>query len=135
MKTWTEKLNAPGAPALKTSPRAFADIPAGGTMLIPTAAQVDAFVRTIPPGVYVDARRMRRELAADNGAEATCPVTTGFHLRTVAEAAHEALDRGVPEEIITPYWRVLDAKSPTLRKLSAGADFAADRRRRERLPD
>ena len=42
----------------------------------------------------------------------------GYHLRTVAEAACEARDRGEPLGKITPVWRVLDADAPTLNKLS-----------------
>ena len=52
------------------------------------------------------ARRWRME----HGAEVTCPVTIGYHLRTVAEAAHEALERGAALADITPFWRVLNGR-------------------------
>ena len=81
----------------------------------------------------MDAHGQRAALARKHGAEVTCPVTIGYHLRTVAEAAHEALERGQPEADITPFWRVLDAKAPTTGRLSFGAKFVAERRRREGL--
>lgn len=102
-------------------------------MLVPTASQVDAFIRSIPKGVEMDVRALRTALAIENGAEVTCPVTIGYHLRTVAEAAHEQLDRGADEAGITPFWRVLNAKTPTTAKLSFGGAFVADRRRAEGL--
>jgi hypothetical protein len=134
MKTWTDKLDD-GAAAYKPSPRSFSDVIEGQRMLVPTARQVDAFIRSIPEGVEMDVRALRTALAIEHGAEVTCPVTIGYHLRTVAEAAHEQLDRGAGLAGITPFWRVLDAKTPTTGRLSFGADFVARQRRREGLGD
>jgi hypothetical protein len=85
--------------------------------------------------VKVDLRALRTALAIENGAEVSCPVYMGYHLRTVAEAANEALQRGMPLEDITPFWRVLDANTPTTKRLTFGADFVAEQRRREGLGD
>ena len=133
MKDWSQKLNAPTEPVLKSSPRRFADVLEGQRMLVPTARQVNAFIRSIPPGVEMDVRALRTALAVEHGAEVTCPVTIGHHLRTIAEAAHEELDRGAEMAGITPFWRVLNAKTPTTGKLSFGAGFVADRRKAEGL--
>jgi hypothetical protein len=106
---------------------------AGEIMLVPTARLVDEFIRAIPFGASVDVVGLRRALAARYGAQVTCPITTGFHLRTVAEAAFEAHQRGERLDDVTPFWRVLDEQTPTTRKLSFGAALIADQRRREGL--
>ena len=135
MKDWAQKLNTPGTNGIKPSPRSFSDVAEGQTMLVPTARQVDDFIRSIPHGTEMDVRALRTALAVEYGAEVTCPVTMGYHLRTVAEAAHEALDRGAALADITPFWRVLSGRTPTTGKLSFGADFVAGQRKREGLQD
>nr|WP_246738923.1 hypothetical protein [Mesorhizobium sp. NZP2234] len=109
------------------------DVIEGQPMLVPTARQVDDFIRSIPEGVEMDVRALRTALAVEHGAEVTCPVTIGYHLRTVAEAAKEDLERGMTLSDIAPFWRVLDAKTPTTKKLSFGAEFVAAQRKREGL--
>lgn len=133
VKDWTDRLNTPGINGIKPSPRSVADIVEGQSMLVPTPRQVDDVIRDIPAGTAMDV--LRTALAQKHGAEVTCPVTVGYHLRTVAEAAHEALERGTPEQAITPFWRVLDASTPTTKRLTFGADFVAARRRQEGLRD
>lgn len=135
MKDWAQKLNTPGINGIKPSPRSFSDVVEGQPMLVPTARQVDDFIRSIPPGVEMDVRALRTALAIEHGAEVTCPVTMGYHLRTVAEAAHEALDRGAALADITPFWRVLSGRTPTTKKLSFGEDFVAGQRKHEGLQD
>jgi hypothetical protein len=77
---------------------------------------------------------MRATLARRYKAAGTCPVHLGYHLRTVAEAACEARDRGVPLRAITPVWRVLDADALTLKKLSPrNAAWIGERRAKECL--
>jgi hypothetical protein len=109
------------------------DVIQGQRMLVPTARQVDDFIRSIPNGIEMDVRALRTALAIENGAEVSCPVYMGYHLRTVAEAAFEKLEEGAAVEDITPFWRVLDEHSPTSRKLSFGSDFVVGQRRREGL--
>ncbi len=132
MKTWTDKLDS-GQPVVKPTPRTIGDVVEGQPMLVPTARQVDDFIRSIPPGVEMDVRALRTAMALEHGAEVTCPVYTGYHLRTVAEAAWEALERGQQVEEVTPFWRVLNEASPTTQKLSFGRDFIVGRRRAEGL--
>ncbi len=133
VKSWNDRLNTPGTNGIKPSPRSFADVVEGQTMLVPTARQVDDFIRAIPVGVEMDVRALRTALAIEHGAEVTCPVTIGYHLRTVAEAANEDLEHGMALSDVAPFWRVLDERTPTTKKLSFGAAFVAAQRRREGL--
>ncbi|MGE0420935.1 MAG: hypothetical protein AB7O88_01645 [Reyranellaceae bacterium] len=105
----------------------------GEIMLVPTARIVDEFIRSIRRGRSMDVPTLRAKLARRYGAQVTCPITTGFHLRTVAEAAWEAHQRGTPLSRITPFWRVLDAGTPTTARLSFGADVIERRRAAEGL--
>ena len=132
-KTWTEKLNAPAKVEVKPAPVTIAGMQAGEIMLVPTPRLVDDFIRAIPEGSALDVKSMRKMLASQHGAQVTCPIYTGYHLRTVAEAAHEMLEAGSDVSEITPFWRVLDAKTPTTGRLTFGADFVARQRRREGL--
>ncbi|MGL4966472.1 MAG: hypothetical protein ACRC67_34940 [Inquilinus sp.] len=132
-KSWTEKLNDPRPHQVKPAPIDIAGMKAGEIMLVPTPRLIDAFIRAIPKGGGMDVRALRRELARRHGAEVTCPITTGFHLRVVAEAAWEAHRRGAAVDEITPFWRVLDSRAPTTAKLSFGDAFLREQRRLEGL--
>jgi len=131
-KSWTEKLNAPAEPVVKPAPLSIAGMRAGQIMLVPTARMIADFMAAVPSGEAVDALTMRRQLAERHQAEVTCPIYTGYHLRTVAEAALEAHTAGVPVEAITPFWRVLHEQSPTTGRLPNGVAFVAARRAAER---
>ncbi len=134
MKSWTEKLNDPRPHEVKVAPKRFADINEGEMMLLPTAKLVDAYIRALPEGVTSDLKTMRHKLAQAHGADKSCPVVTGIHLRTVAEAAFEALERGIPMDEITPVWRVLDDQSTTIKKLSpANVNIIRQQRTAEHL--
>jgi hypothetical protein len=132
MKSWSDKLDD-GEAAFKPSPRSFSDVIEGQRMLVPTARQVDDFIRSIPKGIEMDVRALRTALATEHGAEVTCPVYTGYHLRTVGEAAWEQLERGAALADITPFWRVLNGSTPTTGRLACGTEFVAERRRDEGL--
>jgi hypothetical protein len=131
-KSWNEKLNTPAEPVVKPAPVSIAGMRAGQIMLVPTARMIADFMSAIPPGQTVDTKAMRRELASRHHAEVTCPIYTGYHLRTVAEAALKAHASGLPLEAITPFWRVLDERSPTTGRLARGPAFVAARRAAER---
>ncbi|WP_296746087.1 hypothetical protein [Mesorhizobium sp.] len=133
VKSWNDRLNTPGVNGIKPSPRTFGDVVEGQSMLVPTARQVDDFIRSIPEGVEMDVRALRTALAVEHGAEVTCPVTIGYHLRTVAEAANEDIERGMTLSDVAPFWRVLSAEAPTTGRLSFGAQFVALQRKREGL--
>ena len=132
MKTWTDRLDA-GTPVTKPTPRTVGDVVEGQTMLVPTARQVDEFIRTIPPGTKMDVRALRTALAVEPGAEVSCPVYVGYHLRTVAEAANEALQRGMSLDDLTPFWRVLSDETPTTKRLTFGTELLKSQRAKEGL--
>lgn len=100
-------------------PKARIGLRKGDLCLLPSARLVDDFIRAIPKGKSVSLLELRAHLARQYKAEGTCPVHLGYHLRTVAEAACEARNRGAKPSQITPVWRVLVDKAPTLGKLSA----------------
>jgi len=115
-------------------PKARIGLKKGDLVLLPSARLVDDFIRAIPKGKRISLLEMRAKLAKRHKADGTCPVYLGYRLRTVAEVACEARERGVALKNITPIWRVLDEKAATLKKLSAGnADWIVSQRRREGL--
>lgn len=134
VRDWTEQLNRDPEPVVKPMPKARIGLNKGDLVLLPSARLVDDFIRAIPKGKSVSLLEMRTRMAKWHKAEGTCPVYLGYRLRTVAEAACEARERGVALKNITPIWRVLDEKALTLKKLSVGnADWIMSQRRREGL--
>ena len=132
-KTWAEKLNIDRKPVVEKADKDFAGVKAGQMMLIPTPKIVDAYIRHIPKGKQVDVNTIREDLAAEYHAEITCPLTTGIFLRIAAEAAYEEFEKGKSINKITPFWRVIDEKSNTGKKLSFGTNFLKDQRKKEGL--
>jgi hypothetical protein len=130
-KSWTERMNAPAEIVVKPAPVDIAGMRAGQVMLVPTTRLIAEFMAGVPCGEHVTVVAMRAELARRHEAEVTCPIYTGYHLRTVAEAALEAHAAGVPVEAITPFWRVLDETSPTTGRLPNGVAFVRERRAAE----
>lgn len=130
-KTWAEKLNIDRKPVIEKADKDFAGIKAGQMMLIPTPKIVDAYIRQIPEGREVDSNTIRKDLAAEYHAEVTCPLTTGIFIRIAAEAAYEELEKGKPLNKITPFWRVINEKSSTAKKLSFGTKFLKEQRKKE----
>jgi hypothetical protein len=132
-KSWAEKLNSSRPHEVKPAPIDIAGMKAGQIMLVPSARIVDDFIRAIPKGASMDVPTLRKKLAQKYQAQVTCPITTGFHLKTVAEAAFEALDQGAKLSEVAPIWRVLDENSPTTKKISCGSAFIMKHRAREGL--
>jgi hypothetical protein len=114
-------------------PEGRKNLRAGQLMLFPNGRAVDTAIRAIPTGQTRTLKELRSALAQAHGADITCPVTTGIVLRTVAEAAHEAFASGKPLDEVSPVWRVLDAKAPTLKKVSFDPAFILAQRTREGL--
>ena len=102
-------------------------------MLIPTPKLIDDYIRHIPKGKEVEVETIRKDLAAEYNADITCPLTTGIFLRISAEAAYEEYEKGTPITKITPFWRVINDRMPTAKKLSFGTDFLNEQRRKEKL--
>lgn len=132
-KSWHEKLNNPAPAQVKPVPNDMAGMKKGQQMLIPTPLMIDAFVRSLPSGQSLDLPGLRSALASQEGAEVTCPITTGIHLRTVAEAAYERHQRGTELADITPFWRVMDSKALVTKKLACGIGFVTAQREQEGL--
>lgn len=118
-------------PEVKKTDKAFADIPAGAKMLIATPRIVEEYIRNIPKGSHSTLQQMRKDLAAEFKAQYTCPVTSGIFLRIVAENAFEEYQKGKPVSKITPFWRMLDRKSPALKKLTFGTAFVEEQWKKE----
>jgi hypothetical protein len=132
MTDWTAKLHANPEPEVRPMPKARIGLQKGDLCLLPSARLVDDFIRAIPKGQVVSLSDMRATLARRHKAAGTCPVHLGYHLRTVAEAACEARDRGAPVRNITPVWRVLAPDALTLKKLSPrNAAWINERRAKE----
>lgn len=122
-KTWSEKFNARTIPEITSTERKFADIPEGAMMLIATPAIIEAYIKEIPAHETRSIADIRKDLAEEYEAEYTCPVTTGIFLRIVAEKNYEQYEKGTPLKDIAPFWRVIDAKSPTAKKLTFETSF------------
>jgi hypothetical protein len=133
-KSWSEKYNSDKPHIIKQIDKAFADIPAGAQMLIATPKIVANYLNQIPEGFSSDTKKIRTDLANEYGAEYTCPVTTGIFLRTVAEFGYEELQKGKSTDEVPPFWRAIDKKSTTSKKLSFDQDFITKQRLAEGLP-
>src|SRR4030095_7971056 len=101
MTGWTAKLHANPEPEVRPMPKARIGLQKGDLCLLPSAPLVDDFIPATPQGKACSCVNMRATLARRHKAAGTCPVHLGYHLRTVAEAACEARDRGAPLRSIT----------------------------------
>lgn len=128
--TWAERLDPPPL-EVRPVPEGRKHFRAGDLMLLPNGRAVDAAIRDIPVGEARSQGELREELARRHGADVACPFTTGISLRVVAEAAYEAYANGTPLADVAPVWRVLDAKSPALKKVSFDPGFILEQRARE----
>lgn len=124
-KSWAEKFSVRTRPEIEITSKPFAGIPAGSRLLISTPADIAEAVRAIPRGKFQSLSDFRNELAKRNDADATCPLTASIFLRIVSELALEELAAGREIADITPFWRVVDPKSPLAQKLSCGAEGVA----------
>ncbi len=97
------------------------------TMLIPTRAMLAAKIAAVPPGTRGDLGAIRRALAAESGADATCPVTTQKLIRSIAEETVAAHGKGASRPDLVPYWRVVDAGRPAAARLAGGVAFVTAR--------
>lgn len=86
-------------------------------MYISTPQEIDLYIQSIPYGRSKTIQQMREDLAKQNQADCTCPLTTGIFLRIVAEAAFEKINQGDGANA-TPFWRVIDEKASIVKKLS-----------------
>ena len=134
-KSWASKLYCNRKPIIKRIDFDFADIPANSNMLIATPLLIENYVRQIPLGKTVTPKTMRKDLAIENKADYTCPVTTGIFLRIVAEAGYEKYQQTNSMESISPFWRAIEPNSLLAKKLSFGQDFLIQQRMKELIKD
>lgn len=130
-KTWTEKLENGREPKVVRLDRPYAGVPEGARLLIATPRVVRDYVDAIPRGESRTVARLRTDLAAVHGADATCPTSTGIFVRIVAEAALEDLAMGKSPSEVTPFWRLIDPTSAIARKLTCGPELLARQRASE----
>ena len=130
-KKWTEKLKNCKPHSLKKLDKNFAGMKSGQLMLLPSPRLVDSYIKKIPERESRSIERMRDDLAKEHEADVTCPIATGFVLKTVAEAAYEALSDNGDLTKITPIWRLLSAETTTLKKVSFDHAFVTAQREAE----
>lgn len=133
MKTWQEKLHNGKSAQVKPLEKTFAGMPVGSLMYISTPSIIDEYVRQVPKGKSLQVAQLRDELARQNQAEFTCPLSTGIFLRIVAEAAYESLQAGTSEDAITPFWRVIEPNSKLALKLTFEPGFIELKRQQEQI--
>jgi alkylated DNA nucleotide flippase Atl1 len=104
-KSWREKIEAAHRAKLVAIPPKMQKRFGKGTMLIPAPLDVEALIRKVPRGKILTLTELRKKLARAAGADVTCPLVTGIHMRIVAEAADE--DRRAGKSRVAPYWRVV----------------------------
>lgn len=130
-KSWAEKLKG-GSPAhVAILPKAMWGLERGDTLFIATPMMVRDYMKKIPKGASKSIAEMREDLAKANGAKASCPMTSSIFARIAAEAALDDMNAGKPASAITPFWRLIDEKSPLAKKLSCGPAFIARMRKAE----
>jgi hypothetical protein len=102
-------------------------------MHISTPQIIENYIKHIAKGKGIDTVTMRNDLAVENNAVFTCPLTTGMFLRIVAEAASEQMEQGVPLKNITPFWRIVEPNSPLAKKLTFGQEFLKEQRKKKKI--
>jgi hypothetical protein len=125
-KSWAEKMGKPATPEVKIIDKGFADLKDGSKMLIPTPRLIEDYLKHTTPGTMVDIKQMRVDLAAENGADYTCPLTSGIFLRILAEYTNEERMAGKPLKKLAPVWRIIHPKLPVWKKLTFDKQWLED---------
>jgi alkylated DNA nucleotide flippase Atl1 len=89
-----------------------------GRMLIASPRAVHDVVSSVPDGRVIAFGTLRNALAAQFGADYTCPITTGIFLRIAADASEEERQAGATQT--TPWWRVVRDDGSLFEKLPGG---------------
>ncbi|NTV31531.1 hypothetical protein HGA91_06160 [candidate division WWE3 bacterium] len=128
-KTWREKYDNGKDPIVKKLEIQYGGMHAGDQMLISSPSEIDQYIRAIPSGRTITVEQLRTDLAQKHKADGTCPLTTGIFIRIISELALEEISNGTHK--VTPFWRVVDPKSPLAKKISCGSEFIAQKRKEE----
>lgn len=122
-KTWQQKFESAKPPHVVTLRRPFAGLETGARMFIASPTLIARYINEIPHGETRSLAEMRRELATSAGADTACPTSTSIFVQIVAETALEALAPCAPIARMTPFWRLVDERSPLACRLSCGPQF------------
>ena len=118
-KTYNEKLRSPGdlpkIEDLSDKPQAVAHY-GGAKLLIAAPMQYNDLMARVPEGRVITADRLRAHLAAQAGADATCPLTAGLFINICAHASEERGDDPIP------WWRTLKAGGELNEKYPGGVE-------------
>jgi len=118
-KTYNEKLNSSGdlpkIEDLTDKPEAVKRM--GGTkMLIAAPSQYNEIMAAVPEGKLTTVDRIRAHLAAQAGADVTCPLTAGIFTSICAHASEER------DHDQIPWWRTLKMNGELNEKYPGGFD-------------
>ncbi|MCL2695899.1 MAG: MGMT family protein [Clostridiales bacterium] len=119
-KTYNEKLNSPGGlpciEDLSGKPEAVARW-GGAKLLVAAPMQYNEIMAGVPKGRLNTTDRMRAALAAQAGADVTCPLTCGIFTNICAHASEER------ESDKIPWWRTLKARGELNEKYPGGIEL------------
>lgn len=125
-KTWKQRFEDAPAPHVDVMSKALWGMRPGDRLAISSPREIAELVSAIPSGSSMTVPELRSAIARRHGADGACPLTTSMFLRIVAERTAET-------DWDVPVWRVIDAKSPILKKLTFGPEPILERRRVEGL--
>ena len=108
---------------IKILEKNFSDLKVGQKMLISSPEKISEYIHCIPRGHAKTSKEMRLDLALAEGADNTCPVTTGSFLRQAIESQADKL----------PYWRLLYVRHPVINTLHLNPEKVRALRAAERL--
>ena len=111
--------------------KAWAGMQPGETMLVATPQMVDAYIRGIPHGATKTIPDMRDDMAAREGCDGTCPMSTSIFVRMVAEAALEDIAEGKTVSEVSPFWRMITSQDKMAKKLNIDAAWIDEQRQLE----
>ena len=119
-RSWLVKFESKSTHDIKMIEKDFWGQKAGDRMLIPTPKLIEDYIGQSEKGTFIDPLQMRKDLAAELGADFTCPMTTGIFSRIMAEKNLEL--HGDNYQNMTPFWRLVDPMSDLAKKLSCGKE-------------
>ena len=81
-----------------------------GTMLHPSADEIEALIKTIPQGSLATIDALCKRLANDTGVNVTCPMRTGNAIKKISEQySSNYVDTNIP------FWRVIKSNKQIIK--------------------
>lgn len=130
-KTAREKLAAKKQIKKVKMDKAWGGMKPGDMMLVATPLLVDAYIRDIPHGMTKTTPEMRDDLAAAEGCNGTCPMSTSIFVRMVAEAALEDIVDGKSISDVSPFWRMITSRDKMVGRLNIDGTWIDEQRQLE----